>query len=110
MSADDYHIEEEPHGRGGWVFYVGETRLPFPWEMMAFDEDAIRIPTPEEWDDYCETHNANWAKGRREEILKRVGERYLKKNYGKGTFEVEDKWIVIKPAPSFFSRILEFFN
>lgn len=110
MSIDEYHIEEEPHGRGGWVFYVGQTRLPFAWEMMAVDEDAIRIPTLEEWDDFCKKHNANWAKNSREKILRRVGEGYLKKNYRRGTFKIEDKWIVIKPPPSFISRILEFFH
>ena len=110
MTVDEYHIEEESHGRGGLVFYVGKTRLPFPWEMMAVNEDAIRIPTLKEWNDYCEKHNADWAKGCREKILRRVGESYLKKNYSRGTFTIEDKWIVIKPAPSFISRILEFFN
>ena len=55
MYEDTYHLEQESHGRGGWVFYVGQSRLAFPWEMMASNEDVIRVPEPGEWDDYCET-------------------------------------------------------
>ncbi len=49
-------------------------------------------------------------KAAEKEILGRVGEKYLKKNYGKGTFDVEDNWIIIKPAPSFIDKLLEFFR
>ena len=37
------------------------------------------------------------------------GAGYLRKTTV-GTFRLEDKWIVIEPAPSFISWLLEFFN
>ena len=70
-----YLVEEKQDGRAGWVFYIEQSRLPLPWEILgAGGGVGISVPTPEEWDTYCEKHKAVWAKGRREEILQRVSQ------------------------------------
>ncbi len=96
-----YKIEVEAHGRGGWAFYVEQGRLPFSWEILGVKGTGVEMPIPEAWDAYCEKHGANWAKGRRDEIVQRVAEGLLKKWYGNGTYEVvEDRWLNIYPSPS----------
>jgi hypothetical protein len=107
-TINQYKIEEEQHGRAGWVYYVAGTRLPFPWEILGTGGISISVPSAEKWDEYCDNHNANWAKGRREEILMRVAEKMVKKRYGNGHFEIEPNWIVILPSPSLLSRLLTY--
>jgi hypothetical protein len=103
-----YKIEDELHSRGGWVFYIEQGRLPFSWEILGVKGRGVDIPTPEAWNDYCEKHSANWAKGRRQEIVQRVAEGLLKKWYGDGTYKViEDRWLNIYPGPSLLSRLLD---
>jgi hypothetical protein len=84
-----YKIEYESHGRCGWTFYIEQGRLPFEWEIIVGGM-GVEIPLPEKWDAYCEKHKANWAKGRRNEIVQRLAEGLIKKWYwfGNGTYEI----------------------
>lgn|GEM_PF-3521442 len=106
--TDKYKIEEKQIGRAGWVFYTEETRLAFPWEILGTTGISISVPTPEKWDEYCDENNAHWAKGRREEILQRVGRFMSRKESGNSSFEIEPNWIVVVPGPSLISRLLGF--
>lgn len=103
-----YKIEDEPHGRGGWAFYVEQGRLPFSWEILGNKGRGVDIPLPEEWNAYCEKHETGWAIGRRDEIVQRLADGLLKNWYGNGTYEiVEDHWLNIYPGASLLSRLLD---
>jgi hypothetical protein len=105
MKSSEYRISQEQHGRAGWLDYAEGSRLRFPWEILGTGGIAIRVPSPEDWDEFCEAQQADWAKERRREILERVGERFVKMRYGRGDFNVESLWVVVKPGSSFLSRI-----
>ena len=95
----NYRIEEKQEGRAGWVFYLEQSRLPFPWELLgAGGGISITVPMAEAWNRYCEEHEADWAKGRREEILQRVAQSMLKQRYGIGYFTIEEQWVSVYPV------------
>jgi hypothetical protein len=94
---ENYRVEQEQKGPAGWLYYVERSRLPFPWEILGTSGIGITVPTPQEWDAYCEKHGAVWAKGRREKILQRLARRMLQL-HGNGYFDMEDDWISINPV------------
>ncbi len=102
MNSPKYNVSQEQHGRGGWVYYSEQTQLRFPWEILGVGGIAIRVPAPEDWDGFCEAQNAKWAKGRRREILERIGKTFAKKRYRRGDFQLETTWVVVKPGSSLF--------
>jgi len=83
-------------------------RLPFSWEILGTEGIGIFVPKAEEWDAFCEKHNADWAKGSRDEILARLANGVIKKRYGKGSFELNPSSILITPDPSVMSFLLSF--
>ena len=108
--SEDYKIESVARGREGYIFYIEKSRLPFDWEIIIHERNTGRgltIPTSKEWDSYCERHKANWAKGRRDEIVKRIAN-VLAKKWGVGNYEiVEDRWLNIWFGSSFLERFLK---
>src|SRR3712207_6403984 len=97
-----YKIEYESYGRCGYAFYVENRRLPFEWEIII-GGIGVDIPVLEEWDAYCEKHSANWAKGRRDEIVQRLADGLIKKMYwfGNGTYEIVDgRWLNVYSGAS----------
>src|SRR2546423_15277003 len=104
-----YQVKIEQIGRAGWAYYIEqEKQLPFSWENFGTPGDGIIIPSPTEWNKYCEKRGADWAKERREEILQRVAQSFLKRRYGNGSFEITDRWVYIRPGPTLLSRLLEY--
>ena len=88
----------KPDGPGGWAYYVenGNT-LPFFWEPTSVGL-AINVPASSGWSNFCEKNSADWAKGRREEILQKVAEVVRRKRYLKGDINIEDSWIYISSS------------
>lgn len=80
--AMKYKVTQTAKGwTGGSIQYIEDGRpLSFPYKSILRGI-GISVPTAEQWSDYCERHSTDWAKGRREEILKRIGET-VKKWYG----------------------------
>ena len=110
VASSEFKVELRQEGSGGWVFYVERVgKLPFEWEYVGFPVTGISVPAPEEWDLYCEKHGAGWAKGRREEILTRVAEKILR-GYGKGSYEISDRWVIVRGGTTLLTRILSFFR
>jgi hypothetical protein len=106
--SENYRVEEKQEGRSGHAYYIEQGRLPFFYEILGIKGRGLDIPSPEQWDAYCEKHEAEWAKGRRDEILERVAQALLKKWYRHGTYEIiEDRSLNIYPDPSLLSRLLD---
>jgi len=89
----DYEVEINQTGRGGTINYIEEEKsLPFDWEFSMVGAD-IFVPTSSEWDSYCEKHLADWAKGRRQEILERLSQEVRKQKVQSAKIKIEDHWI-----------------
>ena len=43
-NSDMFRIEIKYDGRAGWVFYVEQSRLSFPWEILGIDGVGISVP------------------------------------------------------------------
>lgn len=107
--SEGYQIEMNQFGREGEIFYIEQSRLPFSWEILGGTKwgAGVTIPSPREWDKYCEKNKANWAKGRRDEIVQRIAQALSKHWYKNGTFEIEkDIWLNIYSGPSLLTRLL----
>lgn len=110
--SKDYRVKLKQKGPGGQVFYEeSDGTLPFRWAIHSRTGIGIFVPAQHEWDEYCDKHGAEWAKGRREEIVDRTARKLIKQRYGKGTYEVgEDNWVHLIPGPGLFSRLIDFFG
>lgn len=108
--SNDYQIKVEQTGRAGYIFYIEKSRLPFAWEMIISGRKTgtgVVIPSPKEWDNYCEKNGANWAKGRRDEIVRRIGEAVGNGWYSNGTYEIrDDRWLDAYPGQSLISKFI----
>ena len=104
--AEDYRVWFKERGRGGQAYYEETSLLTFDMEMFTGPGTTIYARSPEEWDAYYETHQAPWAKGRRAEILDRLGKEMLRKFYGAGKYSVEEHWVYLVPARWFFKRLI----
>jgi hypothetical protein len=104
---DGYSVELTQQGPCGSIFYKEQDRaLEFPWEY--FEKGIIvRVPSPGEWGAFCERNKAEWGKGRRDEILARVGDFYIKRaNKGlynmlfrkkvEGFHEISDRYLTVQ--------------
>ena len=88
-----YKVEITYEGRCGWYHYIEDgKRLSFDWEFSTVGI-TIFVPTPEEWDAYCEEHRAAWAKGRRQEILQRLAEEVRRRKVKSAKIKIEDQWV-----------------
>ncbi len=88
-------VEVKRTGRGGHVTYTeGGVSLRFNWDINAEGEE-IYVPPVSEWDAFCEENGAGWAKGRRAEILGRVGQEYCRQRAKKATWRIESHWVII---------------
>ena len=68
-----YRVEEENAGRAGMLCYFeDEKSLKFYWEMAGYYGYDVSVATAEEWDVFCERQAAEWAKGRRAEIIQHL--------------------------------------
>jgi hypothetical protein len=71
---EGYNLENVKDGPGGTIFYVeGGGRLPFEWGFIQGGV-SLTVPTPAQWDPFCERHGLANGKGRRDEILNRVAQ------------------------------------
>jgi hypothetical protein len=105
-----YKVEITQDGRCGQDIYVEDgKRLPFDWEFSAAGV-TIYVPTPQEWDAYCEKYDAVWAKGRRREILERVAQEVRRQKVKSARFEILDHWVELSFEDhwifSLFSKIV----
>ena len=90
-----YEIKISQMGRGGTVFYVeDENELPFDWEFSTTGA-TIFVPTPENWNAFCESRGMEAAKDRRLEILETTGREICRRQTLNGTFQIEDNWLEI---------------
>jgi hypothetical protein len=91
-----YRVEIEDQGRSGNVrYYEKGAPLEFWWEF-TMDGAAINVPLPGRWDAWCESSGAGWARGRRAEILQRIGEETKRKRAASAEIEIQDDWIELK--------------
>ncbi len=110
-SSSGYRIKLKELHRTGWVYYIErENQLSFSWENFGSPGDGIIVPAPAQWDEYCGSHGAEWAIGRRVEILSKIAQAFLKRRYGNGSYEITDNWIYIRPGPTLLSRLLAYFT
>lgn len=90
-----YEIKISQEGRGGIIFYVeDEKELPFDWEFSTTGA-YIFVPTPENWNVFCESHKSEAAKDRRQEILETIGCEICRRQTFDGTFQIKDNWLEI---------------
>lgn len=89
----NYEVKIRREGRGGWVYFLENGKsLPFDWDITTVGFD-IYVPTPGEWDAFCEEHGAGEAKGRRQEILQKVAEEVRRKEAKKAKVTTDDTGI-----------------
>jgi hypothetical protein len=89
----NYKVEIDQSGRGGRVSYIENERpLNFDWEFAVNGVDLF-VPPPEKWDAYWQSSDADWAKGRRQEILERVADEVRKQKAAGAEVTIEDNWI-----------------
>ncbi len=82
-------------GRGGTIYHAeGGSRLSFDWEF-SMTGTTIFVPTPEQWDGWCDSSGVPEAKGRRDEILSFVAVETIRQKTSGAKFEVSDNWIEI---------------
>src|ERR1044071_7897138 len=83
---DGYQLENVMEGLGGTIYYEEQgARLPFEWGYVR-GGSRVGVPAPAQWGAFCERHGFMAGKGRREEILRRVGE-YVVMWYGAGLID-----------------------
>ena len=104
-----YQIRIKSEGRGGWAFYYENgVTLPIPWELSVAAV-SIRLRSQEEWNSFCDKHDAQWAKNSRDIIMQRVAEDVKKYWRLKGNIEIDDSWIHIYEGPGCLARIQSWF-
>ena len=92
----NYQVKITQKGRGGWIDYVeSEKQLPFGWDFSAIGVE-IYVPSPEEWNEYCNEHKADWAKDRRTEILERVAQEVCRQKAKQAKVSIKENWIDIE--------------
>ena len=91
----DYQVKITHIGRSGWVNYLeGDKVLSFGWDFSAIGVE-IYVPSPEEWNKYCNEHKADWAKDRRTEILERVAQEVCRQKAKNAKVRINYDWIDI---------------
>jgi len=102
-----FNVDISKDGPGGWVTYSEDRgQLKFEWEF-AYKGISIRVPNPQEWDRFCDQEQAEWGKGRREEILGRLAEAFRSKQAKNATVRIDDDWIQLAFADSFLASLLD---
>jgi hypothetical protein len=88
-----YAVEIGQTGRGGTITYSDRgSLLSFDWEF-AIDGVDMFVPTPEQWDAFCQSRDAAWAKGKRQEILAQVAEEVRKQKATSAVVTIADNWV-----------------
>lgn len=104
-----YQVEITQTGRGGWSYYIEDGKtLSFDWDF-SIGSVEIYVPTPEEWDAFCEKRDAGWAKGRRLEILVRLAEEIRKQKAKSAKVSIEDHWIILSFTNAWIPSFLRSF-
>lgn len=89
----NYVVEIGQTGRGGTIMYRDQgSVLSFHWEFAINGADMF-VPTPEEWDGYCRSCGADWAQGKRQEILQRVVDEVRKQKAAGSIVTIEENWV-----------------
>jgi hypothetical protein len=102
-----YKVDIKREGRGGDVIYVEEGKgLQFEWDINS-EGVEIYVPTDYEWDGFCEKRGAEWAQGRRQEILEVVAQEYCRQKAKKGKWKIADHWIFISFENYMIGRFLD---
>ena len=88
-----YAVEIGQTGRGGTIPYSERGSVfSFDWEFAINGVDMF-VPTPEQWDAYCQSRGAVWAQGKRHDILGRVAEEVRRQKAASAVVTIEDNWI-----------------
>lgn len=104
-----YQVKIKPEGRAGWAFYSENgVILPIPWELSSIGA-SIRLRSEDEWNSYCDKHEAQWAKNNRDVIMQRVAEEVKKYWRFRGEIEVDGSWIHLYRGPGCLARIQSWF-
>ena len=111
MGSQPYEIGIIDNGPGGRILYAeGERVLAFEWQFCA-EGAAVSVPTPQEWDAYCEKDDAGWAVGRRMEILERVAHEVRRQKEKTAVISYRDGWIILAfEDPWVFSLLKKLFR
>lgn len=105
--AMSFEVEITQQGRGGTYYYVEhDAKLPFEWDFSSIGV-VIYVPTPEAWDGFCQSHDAIWALGRRQEILQRVAEEVRRRKAKSAKITIEDHWIKLSFKDAWIFRLLK---
>lgn len=94
MEHKNFNIRERAEGPAGWVDYIedaGSLSFFSEPEKLGF---TILLGPPQDWDAHCKTISAEWAIGRRKEIVQTIiGE--MKRRYKTDDVVLEEPWIVV---------------
>jgi hypothetical protein len=102
-----YEVEITQEGRGGTYYYIEQAaKLPFDWDFSS-QGVSIVAPTPDEWDSYCSKYDADWAKGRRQEILQTLAEEVRRRKAKSATITIEDHWVNLSFKDSWVFSLLK---
>jgi hypothetical protein len=111
-TSNSYTIEVDHGQTEGWLFYLERgQKLPFAWENLKIPGRKVVVPASSAWDTFCEHHGASWAMGRREEIVRRLGDGLATRWYQGGSSNRTDdgdwEWLCVYPAPSRLQKTLD---
>jgi|SRR5437588_5137888 len=88
-----YRTDFITEGRGGLAYYTeDEKSLSFDWDITSVGFE-IYVPSPSEWDEFCEQSDFSQCRGRREEILQRLAEEIRKKKAKTAKVTIDDHGI-----------------
>jgi len=86
----DFSVEVESSGRAGNIIYTENGQSLKPGWELTMNGTQICAPTTSMWDDFCEREKAEWAKGRRREILERVAEETRRQKCPSARAEIDE--------------------
>jgi hypothetical protein len=99
-------IKFTSEGPAGMVYYSEQDfTLPFYWERGTVGFD-VYLRTSEEWLAFCDEHNAEGAKGRRDEIVARLAHEIRRQEARGAKVSIDNRGITFSYEGDWLHRIL----
>lgn len=99
-------IKFKSEGPAGMVYYSEQDfTLPFYWERGTVGFD-VYLPTSAEWLAFCDEHNAEGAKGRRDEIVARLAKGIVRQEAYCAKVSIDDSGITFSYESDWLHRIM----
>jgi hypothetical protein len=99
-------IKFKSEGPAGMVYYSEQDfTLPFYWERGTVGFD-VYLPTSEQWFAFCDEHNAEGAKGRRDKIVARLANTITRQEAKCAKVTIDDSGITFSYEGDLLHRIM----